>query len=113
MTITTMKSFAQSTGQTANRKSGTLTGSLLGKWAEGFEAMEAIKALAMGHANRFMDLAMQAVHITKQKLEAVATKPFASPDLEFNSALHPSRRAKAPKTLGLGTSSNKRTRKDE
>ena len=115
MTATTMKSFAQSTGQSANKKSGKLTGALLGKLADGLEAMEAIKVLALGHANRFMDLAMQAVHVTKQKLEAVATKPYASQDVEFNAALNPAARGRGPKGPGLGGASSaaKRKRQEE
>ena len=115
MTSTTMKSFAKSTGKAANQRSGQFTGALLGKLAEGLEALEAIKALAMGQANRFMELAMQAVHVTKQKLEAVATKPFASQDRDFNAAINPAVRASAPRTPGLGASASakKRKRADE
>lgn len=110
MTVTTMKSFAQSTGKSANKKSGQFTGALLGKLAEGLEALEAMSALAMGQANRFMELAMQAVHVTKQKLEAIATKPFASQDVEFNAAINPAARAAAPKVPGLGASGSSRKR---
>ena len=114
MTATTMKSFAQSTGKSANQKSGGFTGSLLGKLAEGAEALEAIKALALGHANRFMELAIQAAHVTKQKLDAAMTIPFASQDVDFNAAINPAR-ALGPKTPGLGTSGSakKRKRSDE
>lgn len=112
MTTTTMKSFAHSSGQSANQKSGQFSGALLGKVAEGLEALEAIKALALGHANKFMQLAMEAVHVTAKKLEAVGTKPFASQDLEFNAALNPVAAA-APNTPGLGSTGKARQRKSK
>jgi hypothetical protein len=61
MTTTTMRSFAQSTGQSANEKSGSFSGSLLGKLAEGLEALDAIASLAEAKINRFMELAAQAI----------------------------------------------------
>lgn len=108
---TTMKSFAHSSGQSASQKSGQFKGALLGKIAEGLEALEAMKALAIGQANRFMQLAMDAVHVTAKKLETISTKPFASQELEFNAALNPA----TPNAPGLGTSSKpqKRQRRSE
>lgn len=112
MTSTTMKSFAHSTGKSANAKSGKFTGALMGKLTEGLEALDAIKALAVGEYNRFMELAIQAAHVTKQKLEAAMTIPFASQEADFNAAINPAR-AMAPKGPGLGTSArNKRKRSD-
>lgn len=113
MTTTTMKSFAHSTGKSANQKSGSFTGALMGKLTDGLDALEAMKALAIGQYNRFMELAIQAAHVTKQKLEAAKTIPFASQENDFNAAINPAR-AMAPKTLGLGTSARKkRKRSDE
>jgi hypothetical protein len=103
MTTTTMKSFAQSTGQSDNKKSGSFSGSLLGKMAEGLEALEAIANLAEAKVNRFMELAAQAAHVAKQTLDAAMTKPFATPDLEFNASL-------TPQVPGLGSSTRSRVK---
>lgn len=101
MTITTVNSFARSTGSTANEKVGGMSGKLLGKMAEGIEAMEAIGQLARAKVNNFMELAMKAAHVAKQTLEAAATKPYATPDLEFGRSIN------VP-TLGLGGGSKQR-----
>ena len=105
MTSTTMKSFAQSTGQSANQKSGSFSGLLLGKLAEGIDALNAMAALAAGHANRFMELAIQAAKVAKQTLEAAKTIPFASHDKDFNAAINPAR-ASMFKAPGLGGGQN-------
>ena len=101
MTTTTMRSFANSTGKSANSQKGQFNGTLLGKLADGLEALEAIKALAVGHANRFMELAIQAAHVTKQKLDAAMTIPFASKEIIFNAAINPAR-VSTPKAPSLG-----------
>jgi len=101
---TTMKSFAHSTGQSANSKSGEFKGALLGKAADGAEAMAALANLAMGHVNRFMQLAIQAAKVHTQKLAAAMTMPFASPDMDFNPTLNVEKAALAPRGLGLGGS---------
>jgi hypothetical protein len=101
MTITTVNSFAKSTGSAANKKTGEMAGKLLGKMAEGLEAMEAIGQLAKAKVNNFMELAIKAAHVAKQTLEAAATKPFATPDLEFNTGLN------VP-TLGMGGTKQRR-----
>jgi len=106
MSKTTLNSFAKSTGKTAAKKSGGFKGTLLGKAAEGLEALEAIGQLAIGHANRFMELALEAAKVAKQTLEAGMTIPFASQELEFNAALNPA--ARAP-SLGLGAGGSRRT----
>lgn len=108
MTTTTLNSFAKSTGKTAAKKSGGFTGSLLGKAAEGLAALEAIGQLAAGHANRFMELALEAAKIAKQTLQAGMTIPFASQELEFNAAINPA--ARAP-SLGLGAGGSRRVQK--
>jgi hypothetical protein len=101
----TMKSFAHSTGQSANAKAGTFSGSLLGKAAEGMEALEAIASLVEAKVNRFMELAIKAANVAKQTLAAAHTIPFANPDLEFNASIT----HQAP-SLG-GTSSRKAMKK--
>lgn len=88
MTITTVNSFARSTGSTANEKVGGMSGKLLGKMAEGIEAMEAIGQLARAKVNNFMELAMKAAHVAKQTLEAAVTKPYATSELEFGRSIN-------------------------
>lgn len=102
---TTMRSFARSTGQLANEKSGSFSGELLGKMAEGLEALEAIANLAEAKVNRFMELAIEAAHVAKQTLAAAMTMPFATPDLEFNASL-------TPQAPGLGSSTRARVKKE-
>ena len=114
MTASTLKSFAQSTGLAANKSKGQFSGALLGKMAEGLEALDAIKNLAEAKVNRFMELAIQAANVAKQTLEATKTIPFATPDLEFNPTLNIEKAALAPKGPGLGSSAKtpaKRKRK--
>ena len=117
MTVTTMKSFAQSSGKAAGKKEGGFSGKLLGKLADGLEAIEAMAALAAGHVNRFMQLAAQAVHAHTQKLESLKTIPFANPDHGFNETLNPQKAAlrnATPKLgLGSGLSSKKHKAKEE
>ena len=84
---TTLNSFAQSTGQAAGQKTGEIAGKLLGKVANGLEALAAMKALSEGKVSLFMELAKEAAHVLVQKLDTLATKPFATPDLEFNGTL--------------------------
>ena len=115
MTATTMKSFAQSSGKAAGKKKGGFSGQLLGKLADGIEAIDAMAALAAGHVNRFMQLAAAAVKTHTQKLEAKATIPFVNPDYDFNATLNPQKAAlrnAAPK-LGLGAGSSGKKRKKE
>ncbi len=118
MTASTLKSFAQSTGLAANKSKGEFSGALLGKMAEGLEALEAIKNLAEAKINRFMELAIQAANVAKQTLAATKTIPFATPDLEFNPTLNMEKAALAPKVPGLGSSGKsqskrKRNKKEE
>jgi hypothetical protein len=108
MTATTMKSFAQSTGLAANKKSGGFSGKLLGKMAEGLEALEAIGALALNQGKRFMQLAQEAVKTYAVKLEASRTMPFATPDLEFNSPVNPQKAALRAPSLGMGAGGSRR-----
>lgn len=107
---TTMKSFAHSTGQSANQKTGAFTGALLGKVAEGLEALEAIGALAMSQGQRFMQLAQTAIKTYAKKLAASHTIPFATSDLEFNSTINLAKAAARTRTpaLGLGGSRSSR-----
>lgn len=100
-----IKSFSKSTGADAVKTKGSFFGKLLGKDAEGLEALEAIKSLAEKSVNRFMELAIKAANVVKLKLEATRTIPFASPDMEFN----PSIVAHAPKAPGLGGSARRST----
>lgn len=104
MSSITMKSFADSSGKSANKKSGGFGGRLLGKMADGMEALEAMASLAAGKANRFMELAMIAVKVKAQKLEAALTMPFANPDMDFNAPVNAEKAAlrRAP-ALGLGS----------
>ena len=106
MTATTMKSFAQSSGKLAGNKKGNFLGKLLGKDADGLEALQAFAALAAGKFNMFMELAQAAVKTYAKKLETLKTIPFANPDVDFNPTLNPQKAAmrKAP-ALGLGSSS--------
>ena len=109
-----MKSFSQSSGKSANSKSGEFSGALLGKMASGLDALEALANLAVAKVNRFMELAAQAAHVARQTLSATKTIPFATPDLEFNPAINPAKVAMAPKTPGLGSSGTMRKKhKDE
>ena len=116
MASTTMKSFAQSTGQLAGKKKGSFLGKLLGKDADGLEALQAIAALAAGKFNHFMELAQTAVKTYAKKLETLKTIPFANPDVDFNPTLNLQKAAlrKTP-ALGLGNSSSasKRKKKEE
>lgn len=101
-----MKSFAQSTGLAANSKSGNFHANLLGKVAEGLDALEAIGQLASGKFNRFMELAMQAAKVAKQTLESAKTIPFASVYINFNPTLNIEKASlRGP---GLGGSSHSR-----
>jgi|GEM_PF-2046933 len=110
MTVSTLQSFAHSSGQSANGKTGDFSGSLLGKIAEGLDALEAIKNLAEAKVNRFMELAAQAANIAKQTLQATRTIPYASPDVEFNPTLNVEKAAIAPKSPGLGSSTRAKKR---
>jgi hypothetical protein len=111
MTVASLKSFSKSSGLDANKEKGSFSGKLLGKAANGMEALAAIKVLAQGHANRFMELAIQAAKIAKQTLSAAKTIPFASQDIDFNAAINPVAAAAAPKGLSLGASSSKKKKK--
>jgi hypothetical protein len=115
MASTTLKSFAQSSRKLAGKKKGGFLGKLLGKDAEGLEALEAIAALAAGHFNNFMALAQKAVKTYAKKLETKMTIPFANPDEGFNPTLNPQKAAmrKAP-SLGLGskTTPKKKAKKE-
>lgn len=116
MSSTTMKSFAHSSGKSANGKSGELTGKLLGKMADGLEAIEALACLAAGKANRFYELAMTAVKVQAKKLEAALTKPYANPDMDFNAPVNAEKAAlrRAPALgLGGGRSTSKRHREED
>ena len=106
---TTMKSFANSTGQSANQKTGAFSGALLGKVAEGLEALEAIGALALSQGQRFMQLAQTAIKTYAKKLAASNTIPFATSDLEFNSTLNIAKAVARTRTpaLGLGGGSSR------
>jgi len=100
MTTSTLQSFAQSTGQSANNRTGEFSGSLLGKIASGPEAMAAIKSLSAADVGGFMGQAIKAANVDKTTLAATRTIPFASPDLNFNPTLNPEKAAiaaKAPK----------------
>lgn len=116
MSSITMKSFADSSGSSAGKKEGGFAGKLLGKAAEGMDAIEAFASLAKAKVNRFMELAAQAAHVAKQTLEAAKTMPFANPDMDFNPTLNVEKavaRRQAP-SLGLGSgSSGRRQKKDD
>lgn len=100
----TIRDFAKATGKAANEKSGSISGKLLGKVAEGLEALEAMANLAVAKVSRFMELAAAAAHITKQTLAAAHTIPFATPDTGFN----PSISGFSPRAPGLGGSTSQR-----
>ena len=128
MSVTTMDSFAQSTGKSANKKAGEFAGRLLGKIANGLDALDAMLAVAEGNTNKFMELAKEATHVLVQKLDAIGTMAFASPDNEFNGSLtqsfsraYSNQRQKAPPaaqrtmakevsapSLGLGSKPSRR-----
>ena len=98
MTVSTLKSFAHSTGQSANKKSGEFSGALLGKVASGPDAMAAIKSLSGGDVGSFMKQSIDAANVNREVIEASKTIPFASPDLDFNPTLNPEKAAlKTPK----------------
>ncbi len=113
MSSITMKSFADSSGSNAGKKSGGFSGKLLGKMADGLEALEAIAALAANKANIFMELAMKAVKVHAQKLEARMTMPFANPDMDFNPTLNPQKAALRTPTLGLGGGGSSRPKRQD
>ena len=113
MTSITLQSFADSSGKSAGKKKGGFSGELLGKVAEGLEALEAFAALAAAKSNLFMELAMKALKVHAQKLETKLTIPFANPDQEFNPALNPARAAMTPKAPTLGGGSSKKRQKQE
>jgi len=115
MSSITMKSFADSSGSSAGKKSGGFKGALLGKAAEGMDALEAFASLAKAKVNRFMELAAQAAHVAKQTLAAAKTMPFANPDMDFNPTLNVEKavaRRQAP-TLGLGGGSSGRKKLED
>lgn len=99
-----IKDFAKATGKAANERSGSVSGKLLGKLAEGLEALEAMANLAAAKVSRFMELAAAAAYVTKQTLAATHTIPFATPDSGFN----PSINAYSPRAPGLGGSTQRR-----
>ena len=110
MATTSLKSFAHSSGKSAGKKKGSFSGQLLGKMAEGLEALEAIAELAAGQLNRFMSLAQEAVKTYAKKLEAQATIPFANPDVNFNPTLNPMRAAMQAPSPSLGGGGSKRSK---
>lgn len=114
MSSITMRSFADSSGSSAGKKEGGFTGKLLGKAAEGMDAIEAFASLAVAKVNRFMELAAQAAQVAKQTLTAVKTMAFANPDMDFNPTINVEKavaRRQAP-TLGLGGGSSGRKRQE-
>jgi len=101
-----LHSFAQSSGALAGKKEGGFSGQLLGKMAEGLEALEAIAELAAGKFNRFMSLAQEAVKTYAKRLDTLKTIPFANPDDGFNPTLNPQKaalRQQAQPAPGLGS----------
>ena len=100
----TIKDFAKATGKAANEKSGSISGKLLGKMAEGLEALDAMANLAVAEVSRFMEMAAVAAHVTKQTLAAAMTIPFATPENSFN----PSISGFNPRAPGLGGSTAQR-----
>ncbi len=108
----TLRSFAQSSGKLAGKKQGGFSGKLLGKMAEGAEAIDAMAALAANKFNNFMALAQAAVKTYAKKLETKMTMPFANPDEGFNPTLNVQKAAtrQAP-SLGLGGRTSPKTKK--
>ena len=115
MSSITMRSFADSTGSSAGKKKGDFAGKLLGKAAEGLEALKAMAALAAHEANLFMDLAMRAVKVHAQRLETKLTMPYANADMNFNPTLNiekASQRRVLP-SLGMGAGSRGKRKSGE
>lgn len=115
MSSITMKSFADSSGKNASKKSGGIAGKLLGKMADGTQALEAMACLAAAKVNRFYQLAMEAVHVQAQKLEAAMTKPFANPDMHFNAPVNAEKAAlrRSAPALGLGGGGSARKKRKQ